>query len=82
MVLVPVLVTDGLGNDGDCVDGLHQSPLCQGFCHHLTAKVRQDVPEGYERKNLKVVWEKKKAMKLKLFCLERIRNPLNPGKYL
>lgn len=45
MVLVPVLVTAGLGNDGDCVDGLHQSPLRQSFCHHLTAKVRQDVPE-------------------------------------
>lgn len=50
MVLVSVLVAAGQGNDGDGVDGLHQSSLRNRLCHHLAAKVWHSIPEGKERK--------------------------------
>ena len=46
VVLVSVLVAAGRGNDGDGVDGLHQSSLCKCLCHHLAAKVWHRVPGG------------------------------------
>ena len=45
VVLMSVLVTVGQRNDGDGVDRLHESPLRQSLCHHLTAKVWHDVPD-------------------------------------
>lgn len=48
VVLVSVLVAVGRGNDGDGVDGLHQSSLCKSLRHHLTAIVWHYIPE--ERK--------------------------------
>ena len=54
VVLVSVLVAVGQGNDGDGVDGLHQSSLRECLCHHLAAKVWHRIPDGKTRRMVRL----------------------------